>query len=86
MASFDPLTVDLKNELSGQLNRLAGQLGRSREWLIQRALEEFTIAHGWQIEAAREGIDEVGRGEVVPHAEVEDWVESWGTGRELPRP
>ncbi|MGH7073518.1 MAG: hypothetical protein ACREFD_04870 [Stellaceae bacterium] len=34
----------------------------------------------------REALDQVKAGQIVPAEEVEAWVESWDTERELPKP
>ena len=36
--------------------------------------------------ADAEGLADIEAGRVVPHAEVEAWLETWGTGQDSPAP
>ncbi len=40
----------------------------------------------WQLSHIERGIASIEAGRVVPHAEVRDWLRSWGTDDELPPP
>jgi|GEM_PF-5097768 len=44
------------------------------------------IVNQWQIEGIKKAIASADRGEGIPHQEVKKWVESWGSGKELPTP
>jgi predicted transcriptional regulator len=48
--------------------------------------EELRAIEEWQIAAIEEGIAAAERGELIPHEEVQAWVESWGSEHELPCP
>jgi len=41
---------------------------------------------GWQLERIREGLADAKAGQLVPHEEVEKWLDSWGTDHELTPP
>ena len=61
---------------------LIGVLVPLAPWTLRNYLE----LQAWQVAAIKEGIAAADRGEVVDHAEVKAWLESWGTERELPPP
>ncbi len=56
----DPETLD-------RLDRLAGALDRSRNYLVNQALKAFLDQQAWQIEEIEAGLAELDRGEGVPH-------------------
>ena len=57
-----------------------------RSWLLEQALETCLEARAWQVERIRRGLEEIHRGEGVPHEEVEDWLSGWGTPAERDAP
>ncbi|MBF0379884.1 MAG: hypothetical protein HQL69_02640 [Magnetococcales bacterium] len=40
----------------------------------------------WQIQQIQKGIEEAEAGKTIPHEKVVQWVESWGSEKELPEP
>jgi predicted transcriptional regulator len=41
--------------------------------------------NNWQVDGIRRAIEAADRGELIPHAQVKAWVESW-SDQELPMP
>ncbi len=78
-----PLTPALKERLAG----LARDMGRDSSEVVRMAIEAYIEANAWQVRQIREGLDEANSGAPgVPHEEVMEWLASWGTDHELPRP
>jgi len=40
----------------------------------------------WQVAGIKEAIKSLDRGEGISHERVKEWVKSWGSSNELPRP
>lgn len=80
------LSVRVKPELGDKIGELAAAIDRPRSYVVEKAIEEYVDREAWQIEAIKKGIAAADAGLLVPHAEVEAWVESWGTSNELPQP
>jgi predicted transcriptional regulator len=87
MAKSTMVTVRLKPEVSDKLDALARDAKRSKSRLASEAIETYVNIHAWQVAHIKTALaeDEEG-GPGVPHEEVVRWLESWGTGQELPRP
>lgn len=63
-------TVRILPEKQRQLDALAQVLDRSRNWVVSDAIDHYLDVQAWQIEQIQHGIEEVERGELVPHEEV----------------
>lgn len=86
MAETELVSVRVPIETAQRLKALAEAMQRSKSFLGAQAIEEFVAAHEWQLAAIREGIDAADAGDVVEHAKVAGWVESWGTAAEREKP
>ena len=65
------VTVRMRPEVSHKLEKIAANLDRSRNWLINQAIEHYLDLHDWQTTRIRERLKEAERGGVfVPHEEV----------------
>jgi predicted transcriptional regulator len=62
--------------LDADLAKLAALLQRPKSWVIERALEAYVAAEKQFIAAVQEGIDAAERGEVKPHEEVMERIET----------
>lgn len=69
-----------------RLEKLAKNTGRSRSFLAAEAINEYLDSNEWQVASIKQAIVSLDRGEGVPHQQVKDWVESWGSQGELPQP
>jgi predicted transcriptional regulator len=73
------VTLRLDNpELLNRLDRLAKSADRSRNWLMNRALEEFVELQSWQVAKVEEGIAAANAGDFVPPAEMEAFFAEFG--------
>jgi RHH-type rel operon transcriptional repressor/antitoxin RelB len=87
MAKSTMMTVRLKPEVSEKLEALARDTKRTKSYLASEAIESYVNLNEWQVAHIKAALaeDEQG-GPGVPHAEVAEWMASWGTDHELPRP
>jgi predicted transcriptional regulator len=82
-------SIRLQPELEEPLESLSKKLDKSKNYLINQALKEF-IAHQelaeqrWQ--ETLPALESVKAGKSVPAEKVFEWLRSWGTENELPRP
>ncbi|THF57670.1 CopG family ribbon-helix-helix protein [Pseudothauera rhizosphaerae] len=82
-------SIRLKQELEAPLDDLAHRLQRSRNWLINKAIEDFLARQGQEQERWLEtlpALDSVRSGRTVAGDEVHAWLESWGSAAEKPAP
>jgi RHH-type transcriptional regulator, rel operon repressor / antitoxin RelB len=80
------LAVELSGADRARLEQLAKATGRSESSLAAEAVSEYLSVQDWQVAAISAAMKSLDRGEWVPHSAVRDWVESWGTDRELQPP
>jgi RHH-type rel operon transcriptional repressor/antitoxin RelB len=79
-------TVRVDATAKKRLDKLAKNTGRSRSFLAAEAINEYLDVNEWQVAGIKQAIISLDRGEGVPHAEVKDWITSWGGDREHPIP
>jgi len=68
--STEAFTVRAESNIVHQLDHIAGSLDRSRNYLVNQAIQEYLASHAWQIEKITQGIDAANRGELVEHDQV----------------
>lgn len=81
-----PITVRVPSETAERLEALAAATRRSKSFLGAEAIEEYLTVQEWQIKAIEQGVRSADAGRLVPHDQVEAWVNSWGADDELPKP
>lgn len=79
-------TLRVETEVKKRLEKLARSTGRSRSFLAAQALNEYLDLNEWQVAGVKQAIAALDRGERVAHADVKNWVNSWGRKREQPVP
>jgi predicted transcriptional regulator len=75
------LTVHIPEDFAVELDSIALELERPRDWVIQDALREYVSRHRLELQRWREtqdAIDAAERGGVVPAEEVFAWLDTWG--------
>ncbi len=82
-------SIRLQSDIERPLEKLATQLDRSKNYLINQAIKEFIARKGiadqrW-VETL-DAIDSVKSGNGISEAEVNNWLESWGQDNELKPP
>jgi predicted transcriptional regulator len=80
------LTIRLDEATKKKIEELAVATRRSKSFLAAEAVREYVETERSYLEHINAGMRDIENGDVVPHAEVEKWVRSWGTKNELPRP
>jgi RHH-type transcriptional regulator, rel operon repressor / antitoxin RelB len=70
MAQSKVLSVRLTPELKAQLDGLAAAPDRPRNWVVNRALEDYAAAQAWQIGQIRRGLAAAEAGDFAEPAEV----------------
>jgi predicted transcriptional regulator len=78
MSGTTVVTARIDRELSGQLDRLAERLDRSRAWVIQQAIRRYVDAELDLLDFIQVGIDAADRGDLVSQEDMEAWFASRG--------
>lgn len=65
-----PMTVRTAHRTVGELDALADAMHRSRNYVVNEALEEYIATRKWQIERIQAGIKAADEGRVRPADEV----------------
>ena len=87
MAKSTTMTVRIPLEVSDKLEVLARDTKRTKAYLAGEAIASYVERNAWQVARIKASLDDAKSGSPgVPHAAVEDWVKSWDTEDELPRP
>ena len=84
--SSTTFTVRVDQAAKKRLEKLAKSTGRSRSFLTAEAINEYLDVNEWQVASIKRAISSLDRGEGVAHGRVKEWVESWGSKNEHPRP
>jgi len=66
----EAFTVRAESNIVHQLDHIAGSLDRSRNYLVNQAIQEYLETHDWKIEKITQGIEAADRGELVEHDQV----------------
>jgi predicted transcriptional regulator len=66
------LTIELDPSLATKLTTLAADMGRSADWVIARAIEDYVKSNTWQVAQIKEGIAQADRGEFATDAELDE--------------
>lgn len=82
-------SIRLQAEVEAPLDALAKRLERSKNYLINQAVKEFVERQSLEEARWREtvsAIESVKVGQYASEADVNAWLESWGTENELNLP
>ena len=82
-------SIRLQPEIENPLEQLATKLDRSKNYLINQAIKEFIARKA--LDEARwdetlEALDSVKSNRLIEEQNVNEWLESWGTEKELSPP
>tara|TARA_R110002072_G_scaffold184932_7_gene341562 strand:+ start:2025 stop:2288 length:264 start_codon:yes stop_codon:yes gene_type:complete len=67
-AASEPITI--RTAKVAEIDALAGAMDRSRNYIVNQAIEQYLEANTWQMERIRDGIAAARDGKVAPAAEV----------------
>lgn len=80
------LTAHVPLELAEKVDQMASRLGRSRGWIIRRALSAWTAQEDNRDRLTQEALTDVDTGHVMNHHAVQAWATSLSTDKPLPVP
>ncbi len=86
MGDSTTLSVRLDRTIKDRLADTASRLNRSSSFLVVEAIEEYLAVQEWQVDGINKALQSLDAGKGVAHNEITDWVKSWGTDNELPKP
>ena len=82
-------SIRLQPDIETPLEELAAKLDRSKNYIINQAIKEFIERQS--VEDSRwsetlEALSSIKNGSSIPEADVNAWLESWGSDEELSPP
>lgn len=80
------MTVRLDKNTKDKLEKLALSQKRSKSFLATEAISEYLSIQEEQDEIVRRAMSSMDQGKGIAHQEVQKWVQSWGTDKELEMP
>ena len=63
-------TIRIDDTVLGRVDSLAKSMSRSRNWVIQQAVDRYLDDEEWFVDQVEQGLEEVKRGKMLSHAEV----------------
>ena len=73
MSKSAVITARIATELAAELDRLADKLGRSRGWVIGRAIDRFVTEELSLLDSLDEAEAQIDRGEFFTQDEMKAW-------------
>jgi len=67
-AASEPITV--RTSKVAEIDALANAMDRSRNYIVNQAIEQYLATNAWQVERIREGLEAAREGRVLPADEV----------------
>ncbi len=67
----EAFTVRSDSKKVKQLDKLASQMDRSRNYLVNQAIDQLLEVHAWQIERTKEGVKAADEGRFASDSEME---------------
>lgn len=88
MSHSETVTIRLPAEVKGKLEALAASTNRSKSWLAAQAIAAYVEEQSWQIQQIEEAVALADSDQAVwiEGADVDAWLNSWGTKHETPMP
>lgn len=71
-ATSEPITI--RTGKVSEIDALASAMDRSRNYVVNQAIEQYLEANVWQMERIKSGIAAAEEGNVLPAAEVFDGI------------
>lgn len=71
-------TVRVEANQIKRLEALAKSTGRSRSFLAAEAIGSYLEVNEWQVAGIEKAIASIDANGGIDHADVKDWVSSWG--------
>lgn len=67
-APSEPITI--RTDKVAEIDALAGAMDRSRNYIVNQAIEQYLEANRWQLERIKDGIAAARDGKVAPAGDV----------------
>jgi RHH-type transcriptional regulator, rel operon repressor / antitoxin RelB len=82
------LSIRVLPEIRDQLENLSEATNRTKSFLAAEAIECYLATQAWQVSAIKTALKKANskKPNFVDHNKVIDWLESWGTKKELKQP
>ncbi|HEY5105807.1 MAG TPA: ribbon-helix-helix protein, CopG family [Caulobacteraceae bacterium] len=64
LTATEPITVRATKDTVSRIDTLAAAMDRSRNYVVNQALQQYLAANGWQIDKIKEGIAAAREGRV----------------------
>lgn len=82
-------SIRLADDVDQPLDSLAKKLDRSKNYLINQAIKEFLAKQSledsrWQ--DTLEALESIKSGKSLDEADINSWLNSWGTGKRTSQP
>jgi predicted transcriptional regulator len=81
VSDLHKLSVRLPVVLMAELDKLAAGLDRPRNWVVNRALEDYVAMQAWQLAQIKRGLSAAKAGQFASEAEVEAAFAAFGRPR-----
>ena len=65
-----PITIRTDKQIVNAIDALAGAMDRSRNYVVNQAIQQYLDANAWQVERIKEGLADAKAGRVFPADEV----------------
>lgn len=80
------ITIRVDQATKERIERAAKMQNRSKSFIAVEAIEQLLAVHDAQDAGVRAALASLDNGEGIPHEQVVEWVDSWGTENESPFP
>lgn len=65
-----PITIRTDKQMVNAIDALAGAMDRSRNYVVNQAIQQYLDANAWQVDRIQEGLADAKAGRVFPADEV----------------
>lgn len=82
-------SVRIPDDLLAELEQTAEKLQRSKSWLINDAVKQYLANENYQQQQlieTQEALEDVKAGRLIEGEAVMDWLDTWGTDKEVNPP
>ncbi len=66
----EPITIRASKEAVSEIDALAASMDRSRNYVVNQAIQQYLDANAWQVERIKAGLADAERGDVIPAEEL----------------
>jgi len=66
----EPITIRAPKEIVSEIDAIAAAMERSRNYIVNQALQQYVQTNAWQIERIKQGLADARAGNVTPAEEV----------------